>query len=147
MSRKFAVADDEEEQFKLVSKNLVDHTRINKDYNYNNITIFKHKMDDVVDLSSLEPLVTETTDQFGSYAKKTYYNIATLPKNVDIRQLKKVTNQVSMEFTKLLPDYKYYVASQKVEIYNSDRSNLNYISCRLTINHEKKIIYNNLILA
>ena len=141
--RVLAVAVDED----LAPSKLLDGTKINKSYNYNNLYVYKLEMDETVDLSSLTPTKTESFDQFGGSIYKTFYSISKVPRETNIKQIEKVTKRIGSEVSQLLPGYRYFIASNKVEIYNKDLSNLNYISCKLTINHEKKTIYNNLIFA
>ena len=111
------LSDDED---KLVPSNLVDKTKINKDYNYNNIYIYKHKMDESVDLSSLKPTTTESFDQFGGSINKTFYSISRVPRGTNIKQIEKVTKKIGSELSRLLPGYRYFIASNKVEVYNKE---------------------------
>lgn len=131
----------------VVTQKLVDSTKIDSNLQYNNICIYKHQLPEDVDLSLLEPFSSESENSFGGSLKKTYYSITMASLDTNIKQVRDVTKQICDEFAELLPGYKYYVVTNKVEIFNKDRSKLNQLSCKLAINHSKQTIYNNLILA
>lgn len=130
----------------LTTENL---ERINNKYKNNTIYVYKHEMDETIDLSELQPETHYAKDKFGSDIKKTYYDLNKLQKSISLSSIDKVTRKIGSELKdhSVVSSYKYYVVVSRVEIYAKEKNKLQHLSCKISINHEKKQIFNNLILA
>ena len=118
--------------------------QINKNFKFNNITILKKELENSIDLIDLVPTDAITRNSFGSAVNTKHYNIS---RSTKVGEIQTLCRKLASDLEKELPGYAYHVMTNRVEIYNKDRTNLTMVSFKLSINHDKKTIYNTMILA